>query len=719
MAEAQSVRNESVLEHALAHVDEGFDVFSVWSTLPDGTCRCVKGRACDSPGKHPIPPRGFLEATGNPARVRAMLDIASLPNYGMVWPLDSEVIVVILDVDGADWRERVSELKSQLGPLPPTKTTRTPSGGLHLFYRWPDGVPVPEGNKVHGFVARFPGKGYVVGPGSHINGRTYESVGPSEEMATLPLAWAVTGPVPGQQPLIVLADDPTGYALPERVEEGSRHDALRDYAGHLWNRNRDMSAEDGWGMAERELLPRFTSMSGHPASYYHDHFVGAWKDAERKWERREASPALVVVAAPDGAEEEPVVIDPLSVELHSETPAPLDIEALWLPKGLLGLVEHYRPISDAPFSSLVLASLCVFGALAGPKPTLRWRGDQRASVWGVLVGDSRWARKGQTIRVVRRAFSQVDALTFDIRKSGIASPEKFIALLNEAKSNTLGSLLIEEQELRSVITIASREGNNFSSILRQAWDGDDVSTHSMARGSISASGYHAAFLAGVSPPDLDRLPADDLANGWANRFLWFWSDGPRGDGAFDPVADDSLDPSLRDYLRECINRARALGSSSLLIAPRYTMSLDAPALARLEALFASLDVRPIGTIGILRQRMPDHVIRVALLSALLDQRSVVSLDDVTFGEAMAGYGVASMRAFFGARVDDEVGRYILDLLHQAPDGWLNTSTLSRLTHKEGSRVNTALRSLQGTGLVVREVRKTGGRPSIGYKLKRS
>ena len=47
------------------------------------------------------------------------------------------------DVDGEDWKSKIADLKAQYGPLPPTKTTRSPSGGLHVFYRWPKGIPGP------------------------------------------------------------------------------------------------------------------------------------------------------------------------------------------------------------------------------------------------------------------------------------------------------------------------------------------------------------------------------------------------------------------------------------------------------------------------------------------------------------------------------------------------------------------------------------------------
>ena len=45
---------EARIRAATWFADQGFGVFSVWSANADGTCRCPKGAACSSAGKHPI-----------------------------------------------------------------------------------------------------------------------------------------------------------------------------------------------------------------------------------------------------------------------------------------------------------------------------------------------------------------------------------------------------------------------------------------------------------------------------------------------------------------------------------------------------------------------------------------------------------------------------------------------------------------------------------------
>ena len=120
---------EDRIKAALWFAEHGFGVFSVWSADPDGTCRCPLRLDCSNAGKHPIPRRGFQDATTDPTLIRNMLTAGSEPNYGLVCP-DG---VFALDVDG-DGIERLIALESEMGELPPTLRTKT-AHGEHVFLR--------------------------------------------------------------------------------------------------------------------------------------------------------------------------------------------------------------------------------------------------------------------------------------------------------------------------------------------------------------------------------------------------------------------------------------------------------------------------------------------------------------------------------------------------------------------------------------------------------
>jgi Bifunctional DNA primase/polymerase, N-terminal/Protein of unknown function (DUF3987) len=711
MHESRETRNSDRLNEALRHVGMGFGAFSVWSTDPNGVCKCVKGADCVSPGKHPIPRDGFQAASTDPDMVRAMMSAGSEPNYGLVWP-EGDDVVFSWDIDGPDWKAKMDDLAATYGRLPKTKTTKTPNGGLHLYYRWPKGVPVPAGNKLHGFIVRWPMKGYVVGPGSRINGRIYASVG-TEEIATLPMLYAAHEVRPATKPLITVTDDEGGYQLPERVEVGGRHDAITSFVASRWNRG--LSFDEVAAAVRAVLAPRFAEAMDD--ARLTEEIKHAWDTCEKGgWEKTFGAEPVVTVGQTESGEE--IVIDPLAIESRVETVAPIDFAGT-LPVGLAMLLDHFTPLTDAPYSSLALTSCVVMSALAGTEPSLGWRGRHRAALFGALVGHSGYGRKGATMREVENAFRQVDPLLDEIITGGIASGEVLVDILNESKTNTLGTSLIWEHEIANILIIASREGNVMSGNLRKAWDGDRVESRSRAKGKSSAHGYNVAFMGGVTPSELEkRLTADDIANGWANRFLWFHSE--RRPGGFDPTRDATLDTGLLSYLRDCITFARSL-SGHALIKPLHTMRLSPSALSRMEALATSLDTPPVGVIGALRQRMPQHVVRLAMVAALFDQTPEVDDVHVAFGEVMAQYAVESLRPVFGLRLDDPVARMIYSVLRQVPDGWMNTSDLRRAVGgKDYSRVMSALDVLIRSGVVHREDRRSGGgkggRPAVGYRL---
>ncbi|MEV4079169.1 bifunctional DNA primase/polymerase [Nonomuraea fuscirosea] len=113
----------------------------------------------------------------------------------------SQVVVLDLDVPGGGHRTTVRGADSFAAacaargePWPDTLTVATPSGGMHLYFRPPDGSVIgsTSGGKTRlgpGIDTRGPGAGgrggYVVGPDSVVDGRTY-TVAVDAPIAVLP-----------------------------------------------------------------------------------------------------------------------------------------------------------------------------------------------------------------------------------------------------------------------------------------------------------------------------------------------------------------------------------------------------------------------------------------------------------------------------------------------------------------------------------------------------
>lgn len=114
--------------------------------------------------------------------------------------------VIVVDVDSSSGGfETLAALEKKLGPLPRSLVAHTPSGGLHIWLNWQQGVRIKSlvgkyglgpGIDVRGCLSDGTSKGYVVAaPSSRADGKAYRwATGVSfplicDEPGEIPLAW--------------------------------------------------------------------------------------------------------------------------------------------------------------------------------------------------------------------------------------------------------------------------------------------------------------------------------------------------------------------------------------------------------------------------------------------------------------------------------------------------------------------------------------------------
>lgn len=109
------------------------------------------------------------EATSDETRIRSWFETWPDANLAICGGGPAGLLIVDVDVKkGAQGEASLAALIAQHGPLPPTRTARTPSGGRHLYFRT-DAKGI--GNRVglrHGLDVRAEG-GYVVAPPSYVD----------------------------------------------------------------------------------------------------------------------------------------------------------------------------------------------------------------------------------------------------------------------------------------------------------------------------------------------------------------------------------------------------------------------------------------------------------------------------------------------------------------------------------------------------------------------
>jgi putative DNA primase/helicase len=127
--------------------------------------------------KIPLIPRekgghGFKDATTSAALIDQWWTQEPEANIGIATGIRSNLLVIDIDPrKNTNWLAELNRLS-----LPPTYTVRTWSRGYHLYFRYPKGCGISCGaNVVPGIDWRGEG-GYVVAPGSVVNGALYEIV---------------------------------------------------------------------------------------------------------------------------------------------------------------------------------------------------------------------------------------------------------------------------------------------------------------------------------------------------------------------------------------------------------------------------------------------------------------------------------------------------------------------------------------------------------------
>lgn len=675
------------IKAALWFAEHGFGVFSVWSTDPDGTCRCQLGVNCDNAGKHPIPIKGFHDATLDAERITTMLSAASEPNYGLVCP-DG---VFALDVDG-DGIARLDALNESLGPLPPTLTTKT-AHGSHVFLRWPADLPRPIG-QLWGFVTRWgagSNAGYVIGPRSvHASGFAYDLATSVVDIATLPEAWAnsVLRPPVADPNAEYEIPASGGYVLPEPGFTGERYpEILKFVASRYMHR---IPEDEIWSLVLHVLAPRF----GHPLTEQElrSRFERAWKNTPQRMGPPldfEADAAVIAAVAEAAAAPAQPVATPW--------PAPLGEDAY---HGVLGqIVRAVEPVTEADPVAILGSLLAYAGGCMGHWRSLFQGSTQTSNLFITLVGDSSTGRKGTASSIAREVMAAAYPEWTKLIVSGLGSGEGLIGHLKRTEDFEHRAI-VTESEFGRLLTVMAREGSTLSPVVRDAWDGVPMGRFLAREGSLVVW-HHVAISAHVTVVELrQKLTSADAANGFANRFLWLavrrtklvpFPESPR----------DLVMPYATD-LYKAIEEAQTPGE----------LKWSDIARDRWEALYAEAATRArYGMLGALLARSEAQVARIALLYALLDRSSEVGAQHLAAAEALWAYAERSVVHIFGSSTGDRHADSLLTYLADGPMEWMEARKALGL--RLSSEVEDAVRTLTSLGLADVVAVKSGrvGRPT--------
>jgi Protein of unknown function (DUF3987) len=389
------------------------------------------------------------------------------------------------------------------------------------------------------------------------------------------------------------------------------------------------------------------------------------------------------------------------------------------PEALIGLagrvVETIRPHTEADDVAILGHFLAGVGNEIGPGPHARVEFDQHpCRLFVGIVGRSAKARKGTAWSTPSYLLYAVDPTWARTRiKGGLSTGEGLIdnvrdarqredktgAIVTDDAGESDKRLLVIETELASVFRRMNQESNSLSAVLRQAWDSGTLST--LTRNNpLRATGAHISVIGHSTTEEIQRhLTATEMANGFANRFLWLLvrrsKELPEGAG-LEPLV---LAPLVKE-LREVVAAAARLA----------LIQRDGEARELWREVYPALSAGEEGLVGGIIARAEAQTLRLSVLYAVLDRSPVVRVPHLRAALALWNYAEASARRLFGGRLGIPLADIILGEIQRR--GLLTRSEVSSLLgrHRPAAEIDHALTQLLARGLVRRRTETTLGRP---------
>jgi hypothetical protein len=395
---------------------------------------------------------------------------------------------------------------------------------------------------------------------------------------------------------------------------------------------------------------------------------------------------------------------------------PIDDAAFY---GLAGdIVRALDPHTEADRVAILIQVLAYFGSMVGRNPYYRVEGDyHRANIFAVLVGDTSKGRKGTSAgRVLSIAKHADEPWAGDRVRNGLSSGEGLIAEVRDERklfdpktqeTETIDfgvtdkRLLVAEPEFANALAVMERPGNTLSPVIRAAWEGATLWT--LTKNSPQkATGAHISIVGHITTAELQaRLNRTDLANGFANRFLFLCVRRSKLLPHGGSISDDQI-KLLGERVGAAVQHAKTVGQ----------VTMSKPARQAWELAYGALSADRAGLLGAVTARAEAQVIRLALLYALIDRKHEIDLAHLRAGLALWEFAEASAVRIFSDALGDPVADDIYRALrHAGADGMSRTAIRDLFgRHQSTSRIGAALALLAKMGRAKCKTIRTDGRP---------
>jgi Protein of unknown function (DUF3987) len=393
--------------------------------------------------------------------------------------------------------------------------------------------------------------------------------------------------------------------------------------------------------------------------------------------------------------------------------------------GFIGdFLRLVSPLTEATDVCVLAHLIPAIGTVIGPKLHY-WGGDEQPVRFNTaVVGPTSDGRKGTGMVPVKQLMQHAAPDFWKGQPAkGLSSGEGLIAkVADKVTRDQDGNEIIEpvekrcyvvEPEFSKVLANIRRENNILSQIMREAYDSGNLST--LTVNPREAFGAHICITGHITAEELSlRLSEIEMANGFGNRFLWFYVKSDKLLPHAEPIPEKKIN-EFAERLKGIFTFADELMSkNSLRVRESTRVVMDDDARSIWDVEYPTLRKSRPGFVGALTARGPSQVARLALLYALLDKSDTIKRPHLDAAFAVWNASVASVEMLFGKKKGNSIEDKLYDLLGKGP---METREFYKHMASKAEDVRAALGKLEANGLVKQTKRtsKGPGRPAIVWE----
>jgi hypothetical protein len=263
-------------------------------------------------------------------------------------------------------------------------------------------------------------------------------------------------------------------------------------------------------------------------------------------------------------------------------------------------------------------------------------------------------------------------------------------------------LLIIEEEFSYVLKMARRQGNTLTEVYRKSWDSPRALRNSNKNSRLTASDPHVSLIAHTNKDELLATIADiEFSNGFANRILWcatkrreIMPDAEYLDWEKYPEVIEKLNTVFKQYFANTDEPIR------------FKRTPAAHELWR--QLYRKLNSQThVSFIDGVLVRDTSHLLKLALIYAVLDQSREIDIVHLNAALAVCDYSQASARWLFCERTGNRLANNIFWALVRNPEGVSRDWIIDNVCYRNIPRIQLeqALEALAKNNMARLEVRK--------------